>query len=135
MNKFGHSVEAYEFPKSFSTNCPPDASVLPKPYTATWQPMMTDTRVKEEIENRLKIREWLEMAGYKMSNTKGEPSVTRISLMSCYRWQWKMDGLRCNIAAGMTMGNKKEPRNRAKRHMSLHAHGSKGLEWKKSTNH
>ncbi len=39
--------------------------------------MMTDTRIKEEIENRFKkIREWLEMAGYKMSNTKGEPSVT-----------------------------------------------------------
>ena len=26
-----------------------------------------------------KIKEWLEMAGYKMSNTKGDPSVTRMT--------------------------------------------------------
>lgn len=49
------------------------------------------------------------MAGYKMSNTKGDPSVTRISLMSCYRWAIKDGWLKMlNIAAGMTMGNKKD---------------------------
>jgi hypothetical protein len=48
------------------------------------------------------------MAGYKMFNTKGDPSVTRISLMSCYRWAIKDGWLKMlNIAAGMTMGSKK----------------------------
>ncbi|WP_407261108.1 3'-5' exonuclease [Klebsiella pneumoniae] len=116
------------------TDLPPDASVLTKTLHKHMAPMMTDTRVKEEIENRFKkIREWLEMAGYKMSNTKGEPSVTRISLMSCYRWAMKDGWLKMlNIAAGMTMGNKKESSETEQSGICLCTlHGSKGLEWKK----
>nr|QTX14070.1 ATP-dependent DNA helicase UvrD/PcrA [Klebsiella pneumoniae] len=84
-----------------------------------------------------KIKEWLEMAGYKMSNTKGDSSVTRISLMSCYRWAMKDGWLKMlNIAAGMTMGNKVESSETEQSGICLCTlHGSKGLEWKKSTNH
>ncbi|UKD23919.1 ATP-binding domain-containing protein (plasmid) [Klebsiella pneumoniae] len=113
---------------------PPDVSVLTKTLHKHMAMMMTDTRIKEEIENRFKkIREWLEMAGYKMSNTKGEPSVTRISLMSCYRWAMKDGWLKMlNIAAGMTMGNKKESSETEQSGICLCTlHGSKGLEWKK----
>ncbi len=113
---------------------PPDVSVLTKTLHKHMAMMMTDTRIKEEIENRFKkIREWLEMAGYKMSNTKDEPSVTRISLMSCYRWAMKDGWLKMlNIAAGMTMGNKKESSETEQSGICLCTlHGSKGLEWKK----
>lgn len=73
------------------------------------------------------------MAGYKMSNTKGDPSVTRISLMSCYRWAIKDGWLKMlNIAAGMTMGNKKGSSETEQSGICLCTlHGSKGLEWKK----
>ncbi|MDR8289855.1 ATP-dependent helicase, partial [Acinetobacter baumannii] len=69
---------------------PHDVSVLTKTLHKHMVSMMTDTLIKEEIEDRFKkIKDWLGMAGYKMSNTKGDPSVTRISLMSCYRWAIK----------------------------------------------
>ena len=73
------------------------------------------------------------MAGYKMSNTKGEPSVTRISLMSCYRWAMKDGWLKMlNIAAGMTMGNKKESKVKQSKAAYVSAHPwLQGLEWKK----
>ncbi len=52
-------MEAYEFPKvTFQqTDLPPDASVLTKTLHKHMAPMMTDTRVKEEIENRFKKSE------------------------------------------------------------------------------
>ena len=113
---------------------PHDVSVLTKTLHKHMVSMMTDTLIKEEIEDRFKkIKDWLGMAGYKMSNTKGDPSVTRISLMSCYRWAIK-DGWRkmLNIAAGMTMGSKKETSETEQNGICLCTlHGSKGLEWKK----
>ncbi|MGQ4645095.1 UvrD-helicase domain-containing protein [Raoultella ornithinolytica] len=113
---------------------PHDVSVLTKTLHKHMVSMMTDTLIKEEIEDRFKkIKDWLGMAGYKMSNTKGDPSVTRISLMSCYRWAIKDGWLKMlNIAAGMTMGSKKETSETEQNGICLCTlHGSKGLEWKK----
>ncbi|MBL1875137.1 ATP-dependent helicase, partial [Klebsiella pneumoniae] len=58
---------------------------------------------------------------------------TRISLMSCYRWAIKDGWLKMlNIAAGMTMGSKKETSETEQNGICLCTlHGSKGLEWKK----
>lgn len=116
------------------TDLPPAVSVLTKTLHKYMASMMTDTRSKEEIDERFKqIKDWLEMAGYKMFNTKGDQSVTRISLMSCYRWAMKDGWLKMlNIAAGMTMGSKKETNESEQKGICLCTlHGSKGLEWKK----
>ncbi|MCV4683917.1 ATP-dependent helicase, partial [Escherichia coli] len=51
---------------------PHDVSVLTKTLHKHMVSMMTDTLIKEEIEDRFKkIKDWLVIAGYKMSNTKG----------------------------------------------------------------
>lgn len=113
---------------------PQDVSVITKKLHKHMAVMMADTRDKEEIEERFKIiKEWLESTGYKMFNSKGEPSVTRISLMSCYRWAMKEGWLKMlNITAGMTMGSKKDSSDTEQAGVCLCTlHGSKGLEWKK----
>jgi len=96
--------------------------------------LTSETTDNEECKKRISnISKWLETSGMAMKNKEGGKSKAGYALESCLRWALKQGWNKMlNIAAGMTMGPKRDKEEYTEDKIVLSTlHGSKGLEWKK----